>query len=300
MYSLHLRTKVLKDYLELKSLRKVGEKYNLSKSIIAIWNKTKGLIRKRKPYRRKTTEKIEEQIVVEIDKQQFYTLYDLQILIKKVHKVILSRETIRKILRRKGYKCKRCHSKVKIKDEKKLIETFRKEIKLSKREIICLDETYFRYHMKPIKGWVKKTKECLNIVNKVYSKKVFNMLMVISEKEIRYELTKETMNSSKILNFVNKHKDYFKDKLLIMDNVCFHKQKEVQKRLKELNCEVKYIVPYHCELNPIEEVFSLLKHKVRKQLPETEKEYREAIENGAKTIPLHFIPKYYSHSFILK
>lgn len=32
-------------------------------------------------------------------------------------------------------------------------------------------------------------------------------------------------------------------------------------------------------------------------MPETEEEYGEAIEKSVKTIPLEYIPKYYTHSF---
>ena len=50
-----------------------------------------------------------------------------------------------------------------------------------------------------------------------------------------------------------------------MDNISFHKTNQVQKLLSENGVPLKYLVPYSPELNPIEELFSIIKGKHNKQ-----------------------------------
>ncbi len=110
-------------------------------------------------------------------------------------------------------------------------------------------------------------------------------------------LTKDNINGATLFDFISTHKQYFTNKTIVMDNVPFHKSKNIKELVTQLNSKIEYIVPYHCELNPIEEVFSLLKHKVRKTIPITDNDYEEVIEATVKTINKDYIQKYYDHSF---
>ena len=49
-----------------------------------------------------------------------------------------------------------------------------------------------------------------------------------------------------------------------MDNIAFHKTEKVAALLRSKNLEALYIPPYSPQFNPIEEVFSRLKHDFRK------------------------------------
>jgi len=100
-----------------------------------------------------------------------------------------------------------------------------------------------------------------------------------------------------MLKFIKKYKKVFANKVLVLDNVAFHKQSDVIHYLKSIDCKTEFIVPYHSELNPIEEVFSLLKHYVRKHLPITYEDYENAIKNSVTKITSDKIKNYYKHSF---
>ena len=50
---------------------------------------------------------------------------------------------------------------------------------------------------------------------------------------------------------------------LFMDNLNVHRSKKAKKKMEELSIRPIYNIEYQCELNPIEAVFSKLKHKFK-------------------------------------
>jgi transposase len=76
------------------------------------------------------------------------------------------------------------------------------------------------------------------------------MLMAISNNRIiAYETYKTSINTN-----------IFTNKYLLMDNVAFHKSLIVANTIKQSNNNLLFIPPYSPQLNPIEEVFSKIKH----------------------------------------
>jgi transposase len=57
---------------------------------------------------------------------------------------------------------------------------------------------------------------------------------------------------------------------ILLDNIRFHKSVKVKELLTSKNIEPRYIVASNPYLNPIEEVFNVIKQYVRKQKPTTE------------------------------
>ena len=51
---------------------------------------------------------------------------------------------------------------------------------------------------------------------------------------------------------------------ILMDNVAFHKTKLVQSLIREAGHSLLFTPPYSPDTNPIENVFSLVKHRVRR------------------------------------
>lgn len=298
MHTKYFKDKVIKAYAILKTVRKTALKFNISKSTVSYWLKNKDVpTQPRKTFSRKVTPEMVAVIKQNVFGTPFITLLELSMKIKLKFKIIISKVTVRNILKKLGYANKRTIAKVKIQNEEKLIKDYKDRIKNTTKEIVCVDETYFRYGMKPSRGWVLKN--VLNIfhTNKITRKKVYNCLMVISLKGIEYLLTKDNINGAILFNFINTHKQCFTNKTIVMDNVPFHKSNNIKELIKQLNSTIEYIVPYHCELNPIEEVFSLLKHKVRKTIPITDSDYKEVINTTVKTINKDYVQKYYDHSF---
>ena len=68
-----------------------------------------------------------------------------------------------------------------------------------------------------------------------------------------------------------------------MDNVSFHHSEPVSYLLETVGINVIYLPAYSPDLNPIEEVFSMIKQRLDKLRPRA-KSKKELIENIEKTI----------------
>ena len=71
----------------------------------------------------------------------------------------------------------------------------------------------------------------------------------------------KSINAQKFKEFlVNlRHKYPFRKIAIVMDNLQVHKTKAVQKKMRELQLEVIWNVPYSPEYNAIEYVFAMVK-----------------------------------------
>ncbi|CAJ0761326.1 15528_t:CDS:2 [Entrophospora sp. SA101] len=94
---------------------------------------------------------------------------------------------------------------------------------------------------------------------------------------LKRELIKDAVNAEVFANFLarvelsNEGKHY-----LLLDNIAFHKSIKVKELLTKKNIEPRYIVASNPYLNPVEEVFNVIKQYVRKQRPRTEEELRKS------------------------
>lgn len=79
-----------------------------------------------------------------------------------------------------------------------------------------------------------------------------------------------------------------------MDNVSFHKCKEIRETIEKTNNEILFIPPYSPELNPIEEVFSMFKAKIVRT---SEKHIIDSIKSVINSIKNSNFENYYKHSF---
>lgn len=71
--------------------------------------------------------------------------------------------------------------------------------------------------------------------------------------------------------------------ILIIDNPTFHKGGRIIEMVEEAGCEVWYLPPYSPDLNKIEQCWSWLKSRIRKQLQQFPT-LREAIEHVLKLV----------------
>jgi len=93
-------------------------------------------------------------------------------------------------------------------------------------------------------------------------------------------------------------KNDYKDHLIIMDNAVIHKSKIVRQTIEESGNHLLYSVPYHLETNAIEELFSQLKHYIKKQSPNTYDDIQLVIKDIIKyNIRKEHLTNYLKHIF---
>ena len=110
----------------------------------------------------------------------------------------------------------------------------------------------------------------------------YSLILVIrnTEKEgiIHWELVKDTVNTEIFTNFLTNIKLSNEERhYLLLDNIAFHKSIKVKEVLANKNIEPRYIVASNPYLNPVEEVFNVIKQYVRKQRPRTGEELGIAV-----------------------
>jgi transposase len=66
--------------------------------------------------------------------------------------------------------------------------------------------------------------------------------------------------------------------VVVMDNATFHKGGRIEQLIEEAGCQVLYLPPYSPDLNKIEQCWSWLKSRIRKQLEQFDC-LRDAIED---------------------
>lgn len=82
-------------------------------------------------------------------------------------------------------------------------------------------------------------------------------------------------------------KELKRGQIVVMDNINFHKHKDVIEAIKSVGCEVLFLPTYSPDLNPIEHYWFKIKHLVRK--------YKRKFRNITDTT--HYVLKTVSTSF---
>lgn len=248
------------------SIREVSEIFKISKSTIHRWINIDNKNKKCKNV--SDYEIIKETIENIVKENPFIRIKDIQNKIKNIICKYISVSGIYLYLKKLNITYKLASQKLysnmnnlkqKVKEFKKII----KNIKL--KNIVCLDESYIMTNMCNTYGWSKKGERITKYIKS--NPKKFSIMMAIDNKKII---------SSKIYN-VNINKEIFyeylknellpkiKNKYIIMDNVSFHKSKEIKELILKSKNKIIYIPPYSPEYNPIEGVFHILKNKIRQK-----------------------------------
>lgn len=135
--------------------------------------------------------------------------------------------------------------------------------RISDANLIFLDETGFNQHTRRSYGYsLQNTPAYITVpANKGVNRSLICAIGITGV--VAYKYKTGAFNAISFGQFITEQLvPYFirnPNKILIMDNVMFHKTNEIQRILRQNNIPFKYLVPYSPELNPIEEFFSMVK-----------------------------------------
>lgn len=138
--------------------------------------------------------------------------------------------------------------------------------KLQDNEIVCVDETYLCNIGNPSYGYFRQGKH--PIINNGPKRKRYSIIATVSPTRVvsvakqEKPFTKDTFNKyivDSVIPFLDPSV-----KVLLMDNVAFHKNKKFVEELSSRGLSCLFIPPYSPRCNPIEEVFSIMKRRFRK------------------------------------
>lgn len=86
---------------------------------------------------------------------------------------------------------------------------------------------------------------------------------------ISFELLQGSYNSELLVQYLEQTfyerlpKDYLETAVVIMDNARFHHSAVVRQWFRDKDLTLEFLPPYSPQLNPIEEVFSMIKARYR-------------------------------------
>jgi len=253
------------------SIREMAEIFKISKSTIHRWIHI-DIIKNKKIMSNHET--IKEAIEKMIKENPFMRIKDMKLKLKMVINKDISMAGIYVYLKKLNITYKQISQKMysNKKDLERKTKEFKKQIKKIKlKNIVCIDESYVMSNMCNKYGWSKKGDRIEKYV-KVNPKK-YSILMAINNKGIiSSKIYEENVNKKIFYEYLRDELlPIIRNKYIVMDNVSFHRSKEIIDIIKESNNEALYIPPYSPDYNPIEGVFHILKHKIRTKNEEINK-----------------------------
>jgi transposase len=239
---------------------------------------------------------ITDEILIFVDKyvskRHNTTIQQVTRYLKTFKNIILSRTTIYKIMKQLKfvYKQKSFYT-MSTKSNKKQTNI---DIKNKQKEyndigldnIVSIDEVPFYREMVSLKGWGKQGKK-LNVQKKsIYSQKHSIVMAITNNKVVAYDIIKGSLNGESYAEFLEEKliPEFNRPMHFLMDNVPFHKTQIVTNLITKHEHTPLYSVPYVPELNPIENIFSIIKGKVRRKHTKTYKTTFKEVDKAIKYI----------------
>jgi len=139
--------------------------------------------------------------------------------------------------------------------------------RLPVENLVFLDESGFNKHLRRRYGYSYVNEKAY--INVPGNRNINRSLLCAINMQgiVAFEYRTGAFNGELLVNFLEtKLAPYFasnRDHVLIMDNVPFHRSKNVTTALSRLKINKEYLPPWSPQLNPIEEFFSMVKAKYR-------------------------------------
>ena len=84
--------------------------------------------------------------------------------------------------------------------------------------------------------------------------------------------------------------------VVVMDNVGFHKMQSIQDKIKSTGARLAYQPPYHPELNPIEEMWSMIKILLRKFEARNQRAFQKSIKKAFEAVTKSDLQGWFQHA----
>jgi transposase len=260
MYPLDRRCLAQRLYLFFGSLRKTGQVLQASHTTISRWLKNPF----RSSYPKKTATKsilITQTIQGAIQNDPFISLFTLKKIIKQVHDLEVSRELLRTVIHKNGFSKKKPKFFSKPPNQEEKLKVFlekRKTLVEAGARFISLDETSFGHHGLVSKGYAPIGKPLVLRRTRPRVTTTSCLVAISNNRILKREETFGSFNTDKFLHFLDTLEQPH-GTVILMDNVSFHRSKDVIELAQRKKWQLLYVPPYSPWFNPIEGVFSIIK-----------------------------------------
>jgi len=168
--------------------------------------------------------------------------------------------------------------------------------------LVYLDETGINLHSMENYGYSPKNTP-VNVLVKPRGTNVSIMVLISNSSILHYKFVDGPYNAELFVKFLQECLDKnitFQKRILLMDNVRFHKTLALKNFLVSKKIVFDFIPPYSPQLNPIEEFFSAAKSRYHKKRPlpktaHTVKQYASEVFQDMNTDTTFDINQFYKH-----
>jgi transposase len=130
---------------------------------------------------------------------------------------------------------------------------------------VFIDETWTKTNMAPLRGWSAKGQRLLGHVPHGHWKTMTFLAALRCDQVTAPCVFDGPINGECFLLYVEKIlvPCLKRDDIVIMDNLGSHKAEAIRAAIRKAGARLLFLPPYSPDLNPIEQVFSKLKHFLR-------------------------------------
>lgn len=242
------------------TIRQISNLLNVSKTTVHRWlcspdqkQQTKQTIR---------TKKIDIDLNTVFKQNPFQTLKDLII----DHELDVSISTLSRRFKDLGISKKKVYP-IGIPNMERIVECRRAFSDLVRNipvdDIISLDETSFYTQMNPHYGWSPKGTRLTCPIQRKQSGRYSVTSAICSTGLLHQTVVSGSSNEKQFIQFLEGLKGV-PQRYIMLDNVAFHKTRDVRVTFQKIGKTPLFISPYSPEWNPVEFYFSMMKSHLRK------------------------------------
>lgn len=174
----------------------------------------------------------------------------------------------------------------------------RSQPRLDPRRLVFIDETWAKTNMTPLRGWAPKGQRL--VVRTPFGRwRTLTFLAALRHDRIDAPwLIEGPINGELFLLYVKQVlvPTLKPGDIVVIDNLGSHKGQAIQQAIAEAGAQLVFLPPYSPDLNPIEQVFSKLKHMLRKANARTEEVVLAAIAHVLSTFTSAECSNYFRHA----
>ena len=253
--------------MNVRSLRRVASRLNVSKSSLQRWIQNIDKRRKRRSCKQVQVD-VKRCIDDTLKARPFTTMQTLCQDIVSQCGIRMSPSTAARVVKRVGWSHKKAFRVIDKKHTRETLENFKHAyLESTDDSIVCIDEAGFYIGDIPRYGYAPRGRRLNVPCDRCLRRSKITLLMAISKDGVvAYELLAHNCKRDDFVNFIE-HLDVPKGTRVVMDNVAFHHSKVTKDALQAKDISPLYIPAYSPRFNAIEYVFSQLKSDYRKRCP---------------------------------
>ncbi|MGL4635312.1 MAG: IS630 family transposase [Beijerinckiaceae bacterium] len=161
--------------------------------------------------------------------------------------------------------------------------------------LVFLNETWVKTNMTPLRDWGDRSKRLIAHVPHAHWKTMTFIAALRIDRIDAPWVIDGPINGDAFRTYVEKEllQTLQPGDVVVLDNLGSHKGKAVRQMVRAAGARLFFLPPYSPDLNPIEQLFSKIKHAMRKAMGRSV----EAIQHALKVI-LQAIPKHECVNYI--